>query len=245
MNILIIGATSAIGSACARIWATQGGSFFLVGRDEEKLAQTQADLIARGASSAASHVMDVNDMAAHTGMLADSLTALHQVDLVLIAHGTLPDQTRCQEDVAAAMEAFATNSTSVVALLTLLANHMEAQRCGTLAVISSVAGDRGRQSNYVYGAAKASVSTFCEGLRARMFKSGVHLVTIKPGFVDTPMTQGLDLPSALVSKPEKVAEGICRAIERKKNVAYVPGYWGLIMLVIKSIPAAVLKRTKL
>lgn len=245
MNILIIGATSAIAGACARVWVSQGTRFFLVGRDEIKLGQAQADLEARGATQVSSYVMDANNLAGHADMLSHCVEALQQIDIVLIAHGTLPDQAACQENVTATMEAFATNSNSVIAMLTLLANRLEMQKCGTIAVISSVAGDRGRQSNYVYGAAKAAVSTFCEGLRARLFKSGVHLVTIKPGFVATPMTQGLELPTALVSSPEKVAEGICRAIDRKKNVAYVPGYWALIMLVIKSIPAAILKRTRL
>jgi short-subunit dehydrogenase len=178
-------------------------------------------------------------------MIDSCLTALHQIDISLIAHGTLPDQKVCEQDVNVALKEFANNGTSVIALLTLLANQFERQRCGTLAVISSVAGDRGRPSNYLYGAAKAAVSSFCEGLRARLFKVGVHLITIKPGFVDTPMTQGLPLPAALVAKPEQVAKSIVAGIERKTAVLYTPGFWALIMLIIRCVPQAVFKRLNL
>ena len=134
---------------------------------------------------------------------------------------------------------------SVIALLTLLANRMQAQGSGTIAVISSVAGDRGRPSNYLYGSAKAAVTTFCAGLRARLFKSGVHVLTIKPGFVDTPMTQGLTLPRLLMTSPERVALDIHRAIRRKSNSIYTPYFWAVIMFVIKAIPNSVFKKLKL
>ncbi len=130
-------------------------------------------------------------------------------------------------------------------MLTLLAGVFEAQKGGTIAVISSVAGDRGRPSNYVYGAAKAAVTTFCEGLRARLFKSGVQVLTIKPGFVDTPMTAGLPLPGLLVATPDRVAGDIVRAIERGKNSIYTPWFWGGIMLVVRSLPGFVFNRASL
>lgn len=244
-RVLIVGATSAIANACARTWAAQGCEFFLVARNEEKLEQTRADLIARGAKSVAIHIMNANDFNAHPAMIDSCLNVLHQIDISLIAHGTLPDQQACERDVDVALREFANNGTSVIALLTLLANQFERQRCGTLAVISSVAGDRGRPSNYLYGTAKAAVSSFCEGLRARLFKVGVHLITIKPGFVDTPMTQGLSLPAALVATPEQVAKSIVAGIERKTAVLYTPGFWALIMLIIRCVPQAVFKRLNL
>lgn len=244
-RILIIGATSAIATACARLWAEQGSEFFLVARNREKLEQTAADLQARGAKTVTLHEMDATDYSAHPLMLERGLAALPQIDIALIAHGTLPDQSACELDVAVALREFANNGTSVIALLTLLARQFETQRCGTLAVISSVAGDRGRPSNYLYGTAKAAVSTFCEGLRARLFKVGVHVITIKPGFVDTPMTQGLPLPAALVAKPEQVALRILKGIERKAANLYAPGFWALIMLIIRSIPQPVFKRLNL
>jgi short-subunit dehydrogenase len=170
---------------------------------------------------------------------------MEQIDIVLIAHGTLPNQTACEQDVGLALHEFSSNCLSIISLLTLVANRMEEQQSGTIAVISSVAGDRGRQSNYLYGTAKAAVTTFCEGLRARLFKKGVHVLTIKPGFVDTPMTKDLSLPKLLVASPEKVAAIICKSIQRKIDTCYVPSFWWLIMLIIKNIPEFIFKRMKL
>lgn len=244
-RVLIIGATSSIATACARLWAVQGSEFFLVARNNEKLEQTAADLRVRGAKVVTLHNMDATDLAAHQVMLESCLSTLRQIDIVLIAHGTLPDQKACEQDVDVALQEFANNGSSVIALLTRLANQLEIQRCGTLAVISSVAGDRGRPSNYLYGTAKAAVTTFCEGLRARLFKVGVHVMDVKPGFVATPMTQGLPLPAALVAKPEKVAQLIVNGIERKIDTLYAPGFWALIMLIIRSIPEPIFKRLNL
>jgi hypothetical protein len=244
-RILIMGATSAIATACARLWAAQGSEFFLVARNNEKLEQTAADLRVRGAKAVTLHNMDATDVAAHPAMLESCLSALQQIDIALIAHGTLPDQKACEQDAGVALQEFANNGTSVIALLTHLANQFEIQQCGTLAVISSVAGDRGRPSNYLYGTAKAAVSTFCEGLRARLFKVGVHVIDIKPGFVDTPMTQGLPLPAPLVAKPEQVALRIVKGIELKVGTLYTPGFWALIMLIIRSIPQPIFKRLNL
>ena len=244
-RVLIIGASSAIAAACARCWAAQGSEFFLVARDAEKLEQTAADLRAVGAAAVNCHRMEANDVAAHGAMLEHCLAALPQIDIALIAHGTLPDQQRCEQEVDTALREFANNATSTIALLTLLANQFDRQRGGCLAVISSVAGDRGRPSNYLYGTAKAAVSTFCEGLRARLAKVGVAVVTIKPGFVDTPMTRGLPLPAALVATPQQVARRIVAGLERGASVVYAPAFWWLIMLVIRSIPQPVFKRLNL
>lgn len=244
-RVLIIGATSAIATACARLWAAQGSEFFLVARNHEKLEQTAADLKGRGGVRITQYVMDATDTAAHAAMLEQCMSALGQIDIALIAHGTLPDQKACEHDVGVALQELANNSTSVIALLTLLANQFETQRCGSLAVISSVAGDRGRPSNYLYGTAKAAVSTFCEGLRARLFKVGVQVTTIKPGFVDTPMTKGLPLPGPLVATPEQVAQRIVKGIESKADTLYTPGFWALIMLIIKCIPTLIFKRLNL
>lgn len=244
-NILIVGATSAIATACARQWASQHARFFLVARNNEKLSQVADDLRARGASEVILHNLDLNDLGAHEVMLHSVFDAFDRLDITLIAHGTLPDQASCQAEVESALSEFSSNGLSVIALLTRLANRMERQGSGNIAVISSVAGDRGRPSNYLYGSAKAAVTTFCEGLRARLFKAGVHLTTIKPGFVDTPMTQGLPLPKALVATPERVASDICTAIETCKPSIYTPWFWSLIMLIIRSIPDSVFKRLSL
>ncbi|WP_085709441.1 MULTISPECIES: SDR family oxidoreductase [unclassified Pseudomonas] len=244
-KVLIVGATSAIASECARQWATEGSEFFLVARDGPKLQQTCADLQARGARAVTPYLMDVNEIAGHSMMLENCLKRLQTVNICLIAFGSLPDQQACEQSVELTLEAFVTNGSSVIALLTLLANRMAVQRSGTLAVISSVAADRGRPGNYVYGSAKAAVSTFCEGLRARLFKTGVHVITIKPGFVDTPMTRGLRLPAMLVAQPEAVARRIVAGIERKTSVLYVPGFWAWIMCLIRAIPQPLFKRLNL
>ncbi len=244
-RILIIGATSAIAHACARIWVTADAEFFLVGRNATKLSQNAADLTARGARAVHTHVLDMNRLDEHQALFAACFTQMQAVDIALLAHGTLPDQAACERDPAAMAEAFHSNAVSVLAALTLLAQRMEGQGHGTIAVISSVAGDRGRPGNYVYGAAKSAVTTFCSGLRARLFKSGVRVVTIKPGFVDTPMTAGLPLPAPLVASADAVARRITASINKRRDELYAPAFWGLIMFVIRSIPTIVFKRLKL
>ncbi len=244
-KIVIIGATSAIAIACARLWAAEQSEFFLVGRHQDKLQQTSADLVARGAQAAHSYVLDLIDFQQHAAMLTQALQTLGQIDVILIAHGTLPDQHQCEQDVHYALQEFNNNALSVLALLTPVANHMAQQGFGTIAVISSVAGDRGRGSNYLYGSAKAAVTTFCEGLRARMFKVGVHVLTIKPGFVATPMTADLNLPAKLTVSPEVVAKDIVQAIAKRKDVLYTPWFWAWIMKIIIHIPRGIFKKLKL
>jgi short-subunit dehydrogenase len=244
-KVLIVGATSAIATACARIWAGQGAALFLVGRNPAKLQSIVDDLAVRGAASVHSLRADANDIAGHTAAIEAATSALGGIDIALIAHGSLPDQAACEADAGVLLGELATNATSVLALLTVLANHFEKQRSGAIGVITSVAGDRGRPSNYAYGSAKAAVQAFCEGMRARLFRAGVSLTDIRPGFVATPMTQGLKLPGPLVAQPAAVARRITAGIERKADVLYTPAYWSLIMLVIRSIPRAVFKRLQL
>lgn len=244
LRIVIIGATSAIAEATARLYAARGARLFLVARRSERLQTIAEDLRVRGAAGVEFDTLDVNDIAAQTTVLEHAWATLGEVDVVLIAHGTLPDQSACERSVETSLAEFHTNGTATIALMTLAANKLEAQKHGTLAVISSVAGDRGRQSNYLYGAAKAAVSTFASGLRQRLYKAGVNVLTIKPGFVDTPMTR--DFPKgALWAKPESVAKGIMHAVDRRRSVAYLPGFWRLIMLIIRHIPEFVFKRIKL
>lgn len=244
-NILIVGATSAIAAACARRWAPAGARFFLVARNGERLQQVAQDLLARGAQAASCYTLDVNDLERHGDMLDQCLQQLGSLDIALIAPGTLPDQAVCQTDASVAAQEFTTNATSVIALLTPLANVLEAQGKGVVAVISSVAGDRGRPTNYLYGSAKAALTAFCAGLNARLFKVGAHVLTIKPGFVATPMTEGLPLPGPLVATPDKVAAQIVRGIEKRKNVLYTPGFWAGIMLIIRLLPTFLFKRLSL
>lgn len=243
-KVLIVGATSAIAEAVARLLAAQGDLLYLVGRRAEALEAIAADLRVRGAARVQTEAMDANTIERHAALLDNADVALGGLDTVLIAHGTLSDQAACQQSVALTFQELHTNALSVIALLTLIANHFEAQRVGTIAVISSVAGDRGRQSNYVYGTAKAAVSTFLSGLRQRLYKSGVQVVTIKPGFVDTPMTRDFS-KGLLWAKPERVARDIVRAMEKRKDVVYTPGFWWAIMRLIKFIPEFVFRRLSL
>ena len=244
-RILIIGATSAIATACARIWAAQGHSLFVVGRDSERLRALVGDLSVRGASQCTHWVMDVGRLDGYEPMFEVALDALGALDVVLIAHGTLPNQSACESDPELMLQEFSTNCTSTLALLAIIGNRLEAQGSGAIGVITSVAGDRGRPSNYVYRSAKAAVSVFCEGLRARLFNRGVTLTDIRPGFVATPMTEGLSLPGALVAQPEAVARRITAAVERGADVVYAPAFWWWIMIVIRNIPRFIFKRISL
>lgn len=243
-KILIIGATSAIAEAAARLFAERGDRLYLLGRNPERLEHMVRDLEIRGADSVVSGTFDVNQLERHEAVLDTAIETLHGVDVALIAHGTLPDQAACERSFAMTLEEFGTNAIGTISLLTHLANRLEASGHGTIAAISSVAGDRGRKSNYVYGAAKGAVSIFLQGLRARLQGSGVQVLTIKPGFVDTPMTSEFD-KGLLWSQPDKIARGILRGIDRRKDVIYVPGFWRLIMLVIKAIPEPIFKRMAL
>lgn len=244
-NILIIGATSAMAEAVARRYAAEGARFMLIARQADKLGVIAADLKARGAAGTGHELWDANDVAALPGVISRAWESLERVDVALIAHGTLPDQQRAERDTAYAVEHFRLNGESAVACMLEVASRLEVQGDGVLAVIGSVAGDRGRGSNYVYGAAKASVDAFASGLRARLFKKGVHVLVIKPGFVATPMTAGLDLPAKLTVSPDRVAGDIQKAIGARKDVLYTPWFWALIMLIIRFIPGRIFKRLSL
>lgn len=243
-KILIIGASSAIAQATARLFAQQKDALFLVGRNEEKLAQQAEDLRLQGAHKVDYAAFDLNEFEHHPTILSQATVSLNGLDTVLIAHGILDDQKAGEQEYVVAEEALRTNFLSVVSLLTPIANQFEQQRYGSIAVISSVAGDRGRQSNYIYGTAKGAVSIFLSGLRNRLAAANVNVLTIKPGFVDTPMTAEFK-KGALWASPEQVAAGIHQGIEKEKSCVYLPSFWWLIMFIIRSIPESIFKRLKL
>jgi len=243
-KVLIVGATSAIAEATARMLAQRGDALYLVARNESRLAAVAADLSVRGSPRVGTEVLDANDLGAHEAMLERAESFLAGYDTVLIAHGTLSDQKACEGSVELTLQEINTNALSVVALLTRIANRLAQRRAGTIAVISSVAGDRGRSSNYVYGSAKALVTAFLSGLRQRLGKCGVNVVTIKPGFVDTPMTAAF-AKGPLWARPDRVAAGIVRAIDKQRGTVYLPGFWRPIMLVIRAIPESLFLRLSL
>ncbi|HEX3986559.1 MAG TPA: SDR family oxidoreductase [Acidobacteriaceae bacterium] len=243
-RVLALGATSAIAEATLRRMAEEGASFFLVARNAAKLAAVSADLVTRGAAVAVGEVADLDDTAGHPALLSRAVGALGGLDIALLAHGVLGDQPRAEQDYRAAEAVLRTNFLSAVSLVTWLANYFEAERRGTIAVISSVAGDRGRKSNYVYGASKGGLNVFLDGVRNRIDRAGVQVLTIKPGFVATPMTAHLPR-NALFAQPAEVARYVLRGIDRRRDVVYAPPFWGLIMLVVRSIPGRIFKRLNL
>ena len=243
-NVIIIGATSGIAEAVARRYAELGANLFLAVRSEAKLRAVAADLTARGAREVRTYAWDVGAIDSIDSMLDAAWQAFGTIDIALIAHGTLPDQQRSESDIHYALTEFRINAESVLGCLAGLAQRFEPQGKGVIAVIGSVAGDRGRASNYLYGAAKAAVDTYASGLRARLFRCGVHVLTIKPGFVATAMTAELNLPERMTVSPERVAKDIHKAILKRKDILYTPWFWGWIMRVIRWIPTTIFKRLK-
>lgn len=241
MNILIIGACSAIAKACARRYAAKGHSFMLLARNQEALEKLAKDLTARGAETVCYRQADFASTD-YMEVLEDAVTTMDQVDLVLMAHSILGDQANYQADVSALENMLQINSISSIKMLTLLANTLEKQGSGAIAFISSVAGDRGRASNYAYGSSKAIVNTFLQGLRARLSRVNVHVLNVKPGFVDTPMTADINSKGFLWAQPEDIAAGIEKALLKKKSDVYLPWFWCIIMGIIKRIPTKIFNK---
>jgi len=241
MKVAIIGASSALAYEAAKCFAREGAELFLVGRTLEKLEVVASDLKVRGARRAETFLLDLSDLARHQELWDQALTTLGELDMLLIAHGTLGDQRKCELSVEETLKELQNNCISVISLLTISANYFVQRHRGCIAVISSVAGDRGRKSNYVYGTAKAALTTFLQGLRGRLASSGVTVVTVKPGFVATPMTAHLK-SSRLTASAQTVGRGIYEAMVQKKEVVYLPWFWQPVMFIVKSIPESLFKR---
>jgi short-subunit dehydrogenase len=243
-RILVLGATSGIAESCGRLWAERGDHVYLVGRNEDRLAAVAADLRTRGAASVGYAVTDLDDTAAHPAMLAHAINALGGLDIALLALGVLGDQTAAERDFATAAAILHTNFVSAASLLTWLANYCAQRHHGTLAVLSSVAGDRGRKSNYVYGASKAGLTAFTDGLRNRIDREGVKVITIKPGPTRTAMTESMK-GSGKFADVHAVAATIVKAIDRGQDILYVPGIWRIKMAVVGLVPERVFKKLNL
>jgi short-subunit dehydrogenase len=243
-RIFIVGATSAIAEATARLFASEGNSLFLAARSPTGLQVLADDLRVRGAIVAGAATFDARDIHSLPSLVDTASSGLGGMDQALIAYGTLSDQSACVDSLDRLQEEFAVNALSVMALCLRIGSHLAQQRGGVLAVISSVAGDRGRQSNYVYGSAKAAVSVFLSGLGQQLSRSGVRVVTIKPGFVDTPMTAGFK-KGPLWATPARVARDIQRAMDGGKPVLYTPWFWRPIMFIVRSIPETLFRRIKM
>ena len=242
--MLILGATSAIASALAREFAAHKFDLVLGGRDREELGALASDLGLRYGVRAGVLPFDALDTQTHASILPTFLSeAGNALEGAVVCIGYLGDQAKGQCDWEEARRILETNFTGCVSALDILANHFELRRKGVICAISSVAGDRGRQSNYLYGAAKAGLSTFLQGLRNRLFHANVKVITVKPGFVNTHMTY--ERPGLfLVASPESVAKGIFQAIVKGKEVVYLPWFWHPIMLIVRSVPEAIFKRLR-
>lgn len=243
-NLVILGATSAIAEQVARLYARPDQHILLVARNQDALSMVANDLLVRGAGNVDTLTYDFSNLE-NIEKLIDEITAvLGAIDLLFVAYGTLPNQLACEASIKQTQSEINLNYLSVVSVLTGLSQVMVKQGAGTIAVISSVAGDRGRKSNYINGTAKGALTIYLQGLRNALSDKGVHVLTIKPGFVDTPMTSDFK-KGILWAKPEKIANDIYKAINKKRDVIYTPWFWRWIMLIIKSIPERIFKKMNL
>ena len=244
--ILVLGATSAIARAFCRLAAQAGTPLVLAGRDDAELERLAANLRIRCQAAVGVEHFEALDWDGHADFFRRCLDHCQgALGGVVLCYGELGDERAAEIDPAAARRVIDVNFTSAVSILGLAAEHLAAQKRGFIAAISSVAGDRGRASNYIYGAAKSGLTTFLQGLRNRLHPLGVRVLTVKPGFVDTPMTHGMLKPnSPLVAAPERVARDIHRAILRGRDVIYTPWYWRGIMAIVCSLPEFIFKRLR-
>lgn len=242
-RIVIIGATSAMAERCARLWAKEDPfEIVLVGRNQERVERVASDLRVRSPNTTITSLqVDFLDPSQIQALVAQ-LYAAGTVDIALVAHGSLPTQEACQEDLTLCREALEVNGISPVLFAEAFAMHMQNSNKGTLAIIGSVAGDRGRKSNYIYGAGKGLVTRYTQGLQHRLAYTGVKVVLIKPGPTDTPMTAHLKRSGAKLAAVDPVASEIVRGIQNGQRVLYVPRIWSVIMMVIRHLPYFVIKR---
>ncbi len=240
--ILIIGGRSDIGLALAHRFAAAGHAVQLAARNSGSLDSDRSDIELRHGVAASLHELDILDTSTLESFI-DSLPVLPAVAICVV--GLLGDQAGSERDMVAAALTLRSNFEGPALLLGLLANSFEQRGSGTLVGISSVAGERGRASNYVYGSAKAGFTTFLSGLRNRLSGSGVHVLTVLPGFVATRMTEGMKLPPRLTASPTEVADAIFRAVSSSRDILYVKPVWRLVMAAIRTLPERIFKRTRL
>lgn len=240
---LILGATSAVAMAVSNLLAQQGYQLYLVARNQERLEGVKKDLEAKYADiNITLEATDLINIIQQENIITQAKSILGDISITLIAYGALPSDNIAEHNLSYSMNSFSINATSTIAYLNLLTPIFKQQKHGTIAVISSVAGDRGRKSNFLYGSAKAAVSEYSSGLRAYLSQFGVNVLTIKPGFIDSPMTAHVQPKGLLWAKPEKIAQDIMSAIEKKKSVLYTPGFWKIIMFIVRHIPESIFKK---
>ena len=238
-NILILGATSDMAQAIAKKFSAEGWSLTLAALEPDLLESIAGDLRVRSEMDIQALEFDATDFSSHQGFY-DALEA--KPDAVICVFGYMGDQQVARTDFDEVRRTIDINYTGAVSILNIVAADFEKRGSGSIVGISSVAGDRGRQSNYTYGSAKAGFTTYLSGLRNRLAKSGVHVMTVKPGFCRTKMTENLDLPAALTAEPEQVANAVFKGLGKKRNTVYTLWMWRWIMLIIRHIPEAIFKK---
>lgn len=244
-TIIIFGANSAMAKAWARLIADQNCQLILAGRNQAELEKNANDIQLRSNGPKPDVVgFDSQKTEAHGPMMQAVIKKHAVIDEAYLFFGAMSDQTKAQKEFQLAQEMMVTNYVGTASILEIVAAQMEKQKKGLIVGVSSVAGDRGRQSNYIYGSSKAAMSTYLQGLRNRLYHAGVHVMTVKPGFVDSPMTSHLKKGLLMVS-PQVFAKGLKKAVRQKKNQVYIPWFWQWIMFIIKSIPEQVFKKLKM
>lgn len=241
-TVLILGARSDIAMSVARRFAKEGYNIQLAARNVENLSADKSDIELRYDVTVSLHEFDVLNIEAHNGFV-NSL--IHLPSVAICAVGYMGKQSENEKDILEAARVMRSNYEGPVSILALLANQFEQRGSGTLVGISSVAGERGRATNYVYGSAKAGYTAFLSGLRNRLAQKGVHVITALPGFVDTKMTEGMNLPASLTANPDELANKIFEAIRSRKNIFYYKKIWFLIMIIIRNIPERLFKNMKI
>jgi len=237
--VLIVGAKSDIAKEVARVYAKNGYDLYLAARNADELEEFAEDIRVRGTKSVELKELDVTAFDTHE----EFYNSLDEKPLgVVVVSGYMPEQHEAQKDFSKSLNAINTNYTGAVSLLNIIANDMEDKRNGFIVGVSSVAGDRGRKANYIYGSAKAAFSAYLSGLRNRLYESGVTVLTVKPGFVATKMTENLDLPEKLTAQPSEVALDIFNAQQKGKNILYTKWIWKYVMLIIAHIPEFIFKK---
>lgn len=243
MNILIFGANADLGNQIAHMHAAKGDSLFLTARSQEQLDRMQKDLEVRYQIKTQAFVLDAREFDKHSEILKE--INIEEIDWVYCVFGYLGEQEEAQKDFEKSRQIIEVNYVGAVSLLNPIAEVFAKKGKGSIIGISSVAGERGRMSNYMYGSAKAAFTTYLDGMRNRLAKHGVHVLTVKPGFMRTRMTEGLPLPGPLTANPDQAARRIVKAAHKRKNTLYVLPIWGLIMLIIRNIPEFLFKKLSL
>ncbi len=240
-KVLILGATSDVGKALAQVYAEMKYPLILAARNIEDLEPIKSDLEIRKDAKVEIASFEATDYSSHAGFISKVGTP----DICICVFGFLGDQTEAENDWSQANSIMSINYIGGASILEEVAKKMIDKKSGTIVGISSVAGERGRQSNYFYGSSKAGFTAYLSGLRNRLFHKGIHVLTVKPGFIDTKMTAGMDLPKPLTASPLQVAKAIAKGVSKKRNTIYVLGMWRLIMYIIKTIPEVIFKKLKL